>query len=286
MDTLENMRKALDYIEENLDGKIDYAKIAKIALCSKYHFQRMFVFLLGIPLSEYIRRRRLTLAAFDLQNTKDKVIDIAARYDYSSPDAFTRAFQAMHQLTPTQARTKGVTLKAQPRVAFTVSLKGISEMKYRIVEKDEFTIIGIRDRFSYVDNLGKSVGQMWANTSKETMEQIASLADGKPIEFVGAYSDMYDDHTTDYYIGVISSKDCPNGLEVLKITAQTWAVFEIIGALPTAMAEIWGRIFSEFFPSTGYEHTPAPEIEWYSNGDMSSTTYKSEIWIPIAKKKN
>lgn len=285
MDTLENMRKALDYIEENLDGEIEYAKIAKIAFCSQYHFQRMFVFLIGMPLSEYIRRRRLTLAALDIQNSHDRVIDIAVKYGYSSADAFSRAFQTMHNVTPSQARNKGVLLKAQPRVAFTLSLKGVLEMNYRIEEKQAFSVVGIKERFSYTDNLGKSVGEMWGSTSQETMGKISTLANAEPIGLVGAYSEMYPDNTTDYYIGVITTNDCPAEFVKLDIQAQTWAVFEIVGALPTAMSNIWGRIFSEFFPSTGYEHTPAPEIEWYSNGDMNSPTYKSEIWIPITTKK-
>lgn len=211
MDTLENMRRALNYIEENLDGEIEYSKIAQIALCSQYHFQRMFVFLIGIPLSEYIRRRRLTLAALDLQNTDDKVIDIAVKYGYSSADAFSRAFQ--------------------------------------------------------------------------TMQEISSLANVEPAGLVGVYSEMYNDNTTDYYIGAITTNDCPDDLVELNIPAQTWAVFEIVGTLPTAMGDVWGRIFSEFFPTTGYEHTKGPEVEWYSGGDMGSPTYRSEIWIPITKHK-
>ena len=284
MDTLENMKKALDYLEENLTGDIEYAKIAQIALCSPYHFQRMFVFLTGIPLSEYIRRRRLTLAALNLQNTDDKVIAIAAKYGYSSADAFSRAFQLMHKVTPSQARKKGVTLKAQPRVAFTLSLKGVLEMDYRIEEKEAFSVVGIKNRFSYTDNLGKSVGEMWKSTSPEMIKKISALATVEPSGLVGAYSEMYEDDTTDYYIGVITTNDCPEGLVKLRISGQTWAVFEIIGALPAAMSDCWGRIFSEFFPTTGYEHTSAPEIEWYSNGDMNSSTYKSEIWIPVTRK--
>lgn len=284
MDTLENMRKAIEYIEENLDGEIEYRQIAKLALCSEYHFQRMFGFLIGIPLSEYIRRRRLTLAALDLQNTQERVIDIAVKYSYSSADAFRRAFHAMHGSTPSEARKKGVLLKVQPRVTFTLSLKGVVEMNYRIVEKEVFKVVGIKDRFSHVDNLGMSVGTMWANTPRETIQKIMALSNAEPMGLVGAYSEMYEDNTTDYYIGTITTNDCPEDLVILEVPAQTWAVFEIVGALPTAMAEVWGRIFSEWFPTTGYEHMKAPEIEWYSNGDMSSETYKSEIWIPVIKK--
>lgn len=135
MDTLENMKNAIDYIENNLNNEIEYAKIAQIALCSQYHFQRMFGFLIGVPLSEYIRRRRLTLAAFDLQNSNEKIIDIALKYGYTSPDSFSRAFMAVHGINPSKARENGISLKAYPRVTFSLSLKGVVEMNYRIEKK-------------------------------------------------------------------------------------------------------------------------------------------------------
>jgi AraC family transcriptional regulator len=280
MDTLENMKDAIKYIEDHLDAEIEYEKIAQIALCSQYHFQRMFSFLIGIPLSEYIRRRRLTLAAFDLQNSNDKIIDIALKYGYNSPDSFSRAFMAMHEVTPSKAREKGISLKAYPRVTFSLSIKGVVEMKYRIEQKNVFTIVGVKQRFSHVDGLGESVGKMWSETPRETISQIAGLGNG----LVGVYSGMYEDNTTDYYIAAITESDPPENLCKLEIPSLTWAIFEITGPMPTAMAEIWGRIFSEWFPTSGYEHAEAPELEWYSNGDMSSSDYQSEIWIPVIKK--
>jgi len=156
-------------------------------------------------------------------------------------------------------------------------------MNYRIEEKEAFCIIGMKDRFSHVDNLGQSVGEMWSSITTETMMGITSLADRESQGLVGAYSEMYEDNTTDYYIGVMSTKECPAEFVQLKVPARTWAVFEITGVLPAAMSEVWGRIFSEWFPATGYEHSPAPEIEWYSSGDMGSPEYKSEIWIPVQK---
>lgn len=280
MDTLDNMKQAIDYIESNLDGEIEYAKIAQIALCSQYHFQRMFGFLIGVPLSEYIRRRRLTLAAFDLQNGNEKIIDIALKYGYNSPDSFSRAFIAMHGVTPSKAREKGKTLKAYPRITFSLSLKGVVEMNYRIEQKNSFTVVGVKERFSHVDGLGESIGKMWQVTPAETIKQIAGLGDG----LVGVYSGMYEDNTTDYYIAAITQKDCPETLVKLEIPTLTWAVFEITGPMPKAMSDVWGRIFSEWFPTSGYEHAEAPELEWYSNGNMNSADYKSEIWIPVIKK--
>ncbi|MGF7145563.1 AraC family transcriptional regulator [Anaerotaenia torta] len=280
MDTLENMKQAIDYIESNLDREMEYARIAQIALCSQYHFQRMFAFLIGVPLSEYIRRRRLTLAAFDLQNGKEKIIDIALKYGYNSPDSFSRAFIAMHGITPSKAREKGISLKAYPRITFSLSLKGVVEMNYRMEQRASFAVVGVKQRFSTVEGLGENVGKMWRETPAEVFGQIAGLGDG----LVGVYSGMYEDNTTDYYIAAITEKDCPKTLSRLEIPALTWAIFEITGPMPTAMADIWGRIFSEWFPTSGYEHAEAPEVEWYSNGDLSSSDYKSEIWIPVIKK--
>ncbi len=280
MDTLENMKLAIDYIESNLDGEIEYARIAQIAFCSQYHFQRMFGFLTGVPLSEYIRRRRLTLAAFDLQNGAEKIIDIALKYGYNSPDSFSRAFVAMHGIIPSKAREKGISLKAYPRITFSLSLKGVVEMNYRIEQKASFNIVGIKRRFSHVEGLGENIGKMWREIPSKTIGQIAGLGDG----LVAVYSGMYEDNTTDYYIASITEQDCPESMSKLAIPTLTWAIFEITGPMPTAMAEIWGRIFSEWFPTSGYEHAEAPEVEWYSNGDMSSPDYKSEIWIPVVKK--
>ena len=284
MDSLKNMKNALDYIEDNLSKEIEYSKIAQAALCSQYHFQRMFSFLTGIPLSEYIRRRRLTLAGFDLQNSSEKIIEIAMRYGYNSPDAFTRAFQNIHGITPSKAREEGVSLKAYPRIVFSLSLKGVTEMNYRIEKKEPFIITGVKQRLSYLENLGEKIDQMWRGLSQETYKQLAGLADTGHPEMLGVYSNMYEDSTTDYYIAVRTTSEIPENLEKLEIPELTWAVFEITGALPTAMAEIWGRIFTEWFPTMDYEHAEAPEIEWYSAGDMGAFDYKSEIWIPIIRK--
>lgn len=284
MDTLENMKNAIDYIEDNLNREIEYARIAKIALCSQYHFQRMFAFLMGVPLSEYIRRRRLTLAAFDLQNSRHKIIDIALKYGYNSPDSFSRAFMAMHGITPSKARENGRALKAYPRVTFSLSLKGVVEMNYRIEQKASFTIVGVKERLSHIEGLGENIGRMWRETSAETIEQISGLGDTEPYGLLGVYSGMYDDNTTDYYIATTTKKSCPETLCKLEIPSLTWAIFEITGSMPTAMAEMWGRIFSEWFPTAAYEHAEAPEVEWYSKGDLSATDYKSEIWIPVIKK--
>ncbi|MPW27218.1 helix-turn-helix domain-containing protein [Alkalibaculum sp. M08DMB] len=136
MDSLQKMNEALSYIEDNITDEIDYKEIARLALCTEYHFQRMFSFLAGVTLAEYVRHRRLTLAAFEINNSNVRIIDIAVKYGYSSADSFTRAFQNLHGITPTEARENGKSLKAYPRMIFQLTIIGGSEMNYRIEQKD------------------------------------------------------------------------------------------------------------------------------------------------------
>lgn len=133
----------MEYIETNLADTISLEKIAQIACCSTYHFQRMFPFIRGVTLSEYIRRRRMTLAAFELQTTNVKVIDVAIKYGYESPEAFARAFKNLHGIMPISARDKGASLKAYPRMSFHISIKGDIEMNYRIEQRGPFDMFGV-----------------------------------------------------------------------------------------------------------------------------------------------
>ena len=284
MTMLEGLNIAIQYIEENLENDLDYGEIAQVACVSQYHFQRMFTFITDMPLSEYIRRRRLTLAAFDLQNTSGKILDIALKYGYTSADAFTRAFQIVHGITPSKARESGVTLTAYPRITFTVSIKGVVAMNYRIEEKEGFTVVGVKEFTTTMNGENfKNIPKMWAKLPKDKFVEIASLSDKEPAGVLGVCADMYNDGF-DYWIAAATAKPCPAGLEALKIPPCTWAIFETTGPLPTALQELFTRVFSEWLPTSGFEHAPAPEIEWYTEGDSTSADYKCGIWVPVVKK--
>ncbi|KWX88764.1 hypothetical protein AMQ83_04680, partial [Paenibacillus riograndensis] len=146
MNVLENMNDALSYIEDHLTEEIDFKEVTRRALCSEYHFKRMFSFLAGVPLSEYIRRRRLTIAAYELQQSQLRIIDVAVHVGYSSPDAFTKAFQLFHGVTPSEARAGSPSLKSFPRMTFQLTIRGGSAMNYRIEEKKAFRIVGLKKR--------------------------------------------------------------------------------------------------------------------------------------------
>ncbi|MEW4273583.1 AraC family transcriptional regulator [Priestia megaterium] len=290
MDLLRNMNRALDYIEENLTNDIDFREVARLALCSEYHFKRMFSFLAGITLSEYIRRRRLTLAAFELKDSNIKVIDVAIKYNYSSPDSFTRAFQNLHGITPSEAKKSGSSLKAFPKMTFQLSIKGGNEMNYRIEEKEAFYIVGIKERVPIIfHGVNPKIAAMWESLNDETIRELKELSNVTPLGLLSAsvnFSEgrMEEKGQLDHYIGVATTKDCPDHLVQLEVPAGTWAVFEAVGPFPDTLQDVWGRIYSEWFPASTYEQVEGPEILWNEHKNVTSPTFKSEIWIPVLKK--
>lgn len=288
VDSLERMNLALAYIEESLSGEIEMQRVEQLALCSEYHFRRMFSFLAGLPLSEYIRRRRLTLAAFDLQQSGVSVIDTAVKYGYSSPDAFTRAFASLHGVTPSEAKSSGQPLKAFPRLTFQLTLKGVSEMNYRIVEKDAFAIVGLMKRVKLIyEGVNPEIAAMWQSLDEPTIATLKALSNVEPQGMISASTNFSEGRQEggelEHYIGVATTAVAPAGLARLEVAATTWAVFESVGPFPETLQNIWGRIYAEWFPTSGYEQVQGPEILWNEGKDVTSPTFRSEIWIPVKK---
>jgi AraC family transcriptional regulator len=289
MDLLKEMNNALSYIEDNLTNDIDFTEVARLAFCSEYHFKRMFSFLAGVTLSEYIRRRRLTLAAFELNSSNVRIIDVAVKYGYNSPDSFTRAFESLHGITPSEARNNGQSLKAYPQMTFQLSIKGGSEMNYRIEEKEAFRIVGIKKRVPLIYNgVNPEIASMWGSLNTETIIKLKSLSNVEPFGLLSASTNFSEGRMEggelDHYIGVATDNEVPDNLAYLEVPASTWAVFESVGPFPDTLQNVWGRIYSEWFPSSNYEQIDGPEILWNENKDMTSPTYKSEIWIMVSKK--
>lgn len=290
MDSLKNMNDAMMYIEDNLTNEIDFKMVARIAQCSEYHFKRMFSFLAGIPLSEYIRRRRLSLAALELNSSDIKIIDAAMKYGYNSPDSFSRAFQNLHGITPSEARTNGQSLKAYPLMTFQLSIRGGNEMNYRIEQKEAFNIVGIKKRVPIIfEGENPEIAEMWKSLTMEKITRLKNLSNIEPAGMVQAsanFSDgrMEEKGELDQYIGVATTEKCPEDFTKLEVPALTWAIFESTGPFPGTLQETWGRIYSEWFPSSGYQVTEGPEILSIKTKDLSSPTVTSEIWIPVLKK--
>ncbi|MEZ4644829.1 MAG: AraC family transcriptional regulator [Chloroflexota bacterium] len=289
MDSLARMNKAMAYIEDNLADEIDMQQVEKLALCSQYHFRRMFSFLAGVSLSEYIRRRRLTLAAFELLHREVSVLDTAVKYGYHSPDAFTRAFQSLHGITPSEARTAGQPRKAYPRLTFQLTIKGVDEMNYRLETKDAFAIVGFMKRVKLIyEGVNPEIAAMWQSLDAATITTLKALANVEPRGMISASTNFSEGRLEgdelDHYIGVATTNAAPDNLARLEVPAYTWAVFTSVGPFPETLQNIWGRIYAEWFPTSGYEQVKGPEILWNEGKDVTSPTFHSEIWIAVQKR--
>lgn len=279
MDWLRNWNEAQDELERDLDEVVDVEKLGRLAGCSAYHFQRMFSHLAGVPLSEYIRRRRMTRAAADLQRG-GKVMDVALRYGYESPTSFNRAFQAVHGIPPSQAKQAGVKLKAFPRIYFKFVLKGAEEMEYQIVKREAFRIVGFRTPLpADVEESFQVVPRFWAEIGPRQMELIP-LMNGEPAGMLGVSTCGQEDNR--YYIAVASDAPVPNGMHEWIVPAATWAVFTGTGQLPDAMQELQRRIVSEYLPDSGYEWAKAPDIEVYLNRPGEESRF--QVWLPVTRR--
>lgn len=298
MEFLSIMTEVVDYIEDHITEDIDFNDIAKIVCCGVYQFGRIFSYVVGISMSEYIRRRRLTLAALELQSGNVKVIDVAIKYGYNSPDAFTRAFSNIHGVTPKEASSLGVKLRLFPRISFHISIKGDVDMEYRIVERDEIKVVGVVKNFgkwtanSEASNWEERLGDIW----KFWDEYLDGGVDRKIARDYKLYREPFyqigvtqtlDNGETVVAIGAESDGKEYTDLETFTVPASTWAVFTAKGTLNQKdhpIDTLMTRIVSEWFPSSGYVKSMNYEVEVYGPGNTGSNDYVCDIWIPVKKK--
>ena len=299
MDWITGMQKAIDYIEANLTEEIDYKKVAAESFSSSYHFQRVFSILCGYTLGEYIRLRRLSLAGAELANGKDKVIDIALKYGYDSPDSFAKAFQKFHGITPSQARADGSMLKSFSRLSIKISLEGGSIMNYRIEEKPAMLLTGYKRRFTGSPNDKQEQDHNFACETR--LEQYILEGMCREHEIIYQILTNFDPDGYDFYFAyqfptwaLESLQEIPKDIAVrfenVHIPAGTYIVCETERCMfPTAkMEELRMKIFSEWLPTSGFELRNAPEIgviHWpFEEGnDRVNHSHYCELWLPIRR---
>lgn len=279
MEWVDRLNAAIQFIEDHLTEETDYGQLAKIACCSVYHYQRMFAYMAGVPLSEYIRRRRMSRAAVDLQNGM-KVVDAALKYGYQSPTAFNRAFQSVHGIAPSAVRDGNAPVKSFPPLRFTMTIKGAEEMEFRIEKREAFQILGISAPLDR--DLEKNfavVPQMWGRAASDgTIQRLAELMDGQPAGLLGV-SACQENEDWRYFIAVASGQTA-EGFETYTVPAAAWAVFPGRGT-NLSLQELERRIVTEWLPTSGYAYGRAPDIEVYLNPDPENAVY--EVWIPVVK---
>lgn len=295
-DWFDKINKALDYIEARLTEEIDLSDCAHEAFCSADELKRVFKSIVGISVSAYIKRRRMSLAAADLSSGTEKIIDIGLKYGYSSPTSFIRAFRSIHFVTPSEIRQGGRMVKYFPRVSVKLKIIGEKEMNYRIEQKGSFRIVGIsiplktaqNGNYEKVANENMQfVPKFWQRAmvdgtiSKLNKFMNDSSNDGSPMGVLGACCCHLDEWK--YYIAVASDKPiddtCSEFSEYI-VPASTWAIFPGSG-FGVSIQNLETEIHSEWLPSSGFKYGKAPEIEIYLTPDADDGRY--ELWLPIEK---
>ncbi|MGW5332035.1 AraC family transcriptional regulator [Streptomyces bauhiniae] len=282
---LERLNQATERIELGLGEGVDAEELARVAGTSVYHLRRMFSALAGMPLSEYVRRRRLTLAAAEVVAGRETLLDIAVRHGYGSGEAFARAFRAMHGVGPSEARRAGVTLSSQPRMSFRLVVEGNSDMRHRIERKQAFGVVGYKARVPLVHaGPNQAIIDFVRGIGRENLERLAKLSDQQPEGVVAVCADLDPSRAEgtelDYYQGVVTSSPAPEGLAELAVPAGTWAVFTVSGPMPLAVQTLWRDVFTQWFPSNPYVSRPGPEVlRVRPTGNGSEAD--AELWLPV-----
>lgn len=279
MEWINRLNEVIGYIEEHLDDEISSEVIGKIAACPVGSFHRTFSLITGITLSEYIRRRKLTKAAFELQSTDCKVIDIAVKYGYESSDAFCVAFKKMHGVSPAAARQRNIKLKSYPRLSFTLTIKGDAEMNYRVVERGSFKVCGKIVTSSLENNI---VPDFWEKCKEDgTVERLLKI--GVNPCTLGLCFGYNDEGVNDYMVGIETDHAFIEDLKTIEIPETTWLVFEAVGPVNPTLRNTWARIYGEFLPQSIYEQSSLPTMEKYFGGEVNADNYYVEVWIPVIK---
>ena len=282
MDWIEKMNDAVNYIDSHLMSDIKPETIAKQADMSLYHFQRMFAVMSGVSLSQYIRRRRMTLAVADLK-AGEKILDVALKYQYLSPTAFNRAFQSVHLVAPSLVKHGGVTLKSYQRLHFQMVVTGVESLDYRIEDKAAFRVVGASiELFGDMADMEVPIQQFWhILESSGNMDQIKNLAKNSPL-----FEVMIPDEKTEewqYLIGVVTDVDTPEDLESYVVGDYTWAIFKAVANLKDTQkdGDIAYRAIKEWLPTSGYVYADGPDIQVWLNNDETGAEY--DFWLPVRK---
>ena len=289
---MQEWNRAIELIDEDLTSPINVEDLARVALTSEYHFRRMFASLAGLPVSEYIRRRRLSAATAEIL-AGSTVIDVAVRYGYGSAEAFTRAFKTFHGLTPTEARRPGAVLRSQPKLRFHLRVEGSTNMHHRIVDKDAFRLVGMRTRVPVVyEGPNSAIEQFERSIDRAAVDRLSALSSAEPhgslavtitIDEPGTAASTEvnaEGSTVEYWRAVATTQPAPDGLDSLEVPAGLWVVFEAEGAFPEALQHLWANAASEWFPANPYLWAPGPQLLSVQPAP-GGTSGRGQLWIPI-----
>ncbi|SHI96220.1 AraC family transcriptional regulator [Lutispora thermophila] len=286
---LKELNHVMDYIEEHLTDDISSEIISEYTGVSDYHFRKIFYYLSGLSLNEYIKYRRLSEANMDLLHG-EKVTDVAFKYGYQSIDGFTRAFKKWSGFLPSDVMKKGVS-KCFPKLSFIITVKGGISMEFRIEEKPAFNLVGVSKRVPLqFEGVNNEIVKLAQSITEEQRKEMHALQNIEPYEVVNASYDsdtnfLKEEGYLTHLIGVLTTENnISDKLDKVPIEACTWAVFPNEGPFPSTLQQTMARIYSEWLPSSNYEVINAPSFS-FTKMDPDKKDYGySEVWIPVRKK--
>lgn len=291
MEWIESLKSAINYMEKHLLENISADEVSDTVYMSTFYFQKGFKIMTGYSIGEYIRYRRLYMAALDIISSNEKVIDLAYKYGYDTPESFTKAFSRFHGVSPKQMKGDAKKIKTFLPLRINVSVKGGNDMDYVIEKMEAMKVIGYERKFSYETSY-QEIPKFWNEFNDNCMNRKNNEEVQKVIEecIVGEFGVCIEDNSKQkeflYMIaGTYNGKIIPEGLKIFEVPALEWTKFKCIGPLPGSLQSVNAQIFKEWLPGNpDYEIETGMNIEWYSNGDICSSNYESEIWIPVKKK--
>ncbi|WP_024469690.1 AraC family transcriptional regulator [Treponema pedis] len=279
MNIIQSFNRTMNYIEQTLDTEIDEKEIAALSRYSYPLFSRLFSILVGYPLNEYIRFRKLSRAAADLRNGTEKIIDIALKYGYESPDSFAAAFKKFHGASPSEIRN-GKEFKSFSPLKLSLTVNGGQTMEIKIEKKKAFSVAGVQIKTDQTTDFPRVWDRLF---EKAPHEELVKIGSGQ------SYGLCYDvkDCTVFNYMAAYDCKDerqaAALGLSLLHIPEAEYAVVQLKGAVPECIHQGWKYVMETFFPEQGFQHAGTPDFEVYAEGDMYDKNYTMELWVPIVK---
>jgi AraC family transcriptional regulator len=283
------LNRVVEYVEDHLADEIDVADLASALGTTEYHVRRMFSSLAGMPLSEYVRRRRMSVASADLLGDDD-LLSIAVRYGYGSTEAFNRAFRAVHGVSPGDVRRDGGPLRTQPQLRFRLTVEGNATMHTRITERPAFRLVGYAARVPLVhEGVNPHIQAHIAALPVSEHARLKALSDTEPDGLLQVSADVDPDYaegselTYLHGVAVGGATPLPDDLDVIDVDAGSWAVFRTEGPYPAALQSTWAATATDWFPSNPWRLRPGPSIVAVLDRSPDFSTATCELWLPVER---
>ncbi|MFI5992957.1 GyrI-like domain-containing protein [Streptomyces sp. NPDC051362] len=282
------LNRLVDLVEEYLTEELDMRGLAGGLGTTEYHLRRMFSSLAGMPLSEYVRRRRMTVAAADVVRAEDDLLSIAVRHGYGSTEAFGRAFRAVHGAGLSDVRRDGGPLRTQPKLKFHLTVEGSTPMDTRLVDRPTFRLVGHAARVPLIhQGINPHIQRHIAALPQESHVRLKALGNTEPSGLLQVTDDLDPDalegSELTYLHGVAVSRNTPtpDDLDVIEVEAGKWAVFSTAGPFPQALQTAWAATATEWFPSNPWRLRPGPSIVALLDITEDYSAATCELWLPV-----